>query len=136
MAHPASGALYVANGDSDSVSVVRAGAAAPSGTVDLAPYKGAPVGSNPDGLALSKDGRTLYVANSGNNDLAVVDVGRRRVEGMIPTAWYPTDVVLSGVGRQLFVASGKGLGAGPNTPVRASPTPSRARSPRRSTSDR
>ena len=105
MVDPASGTLYVANGESHSVSVVRAGAAAPSGTIDLAPYKGAPDGSNPDGLALSKDGRTLYVANSGNNDLAVVDVGRRRVEGMIPTAWYPTDVVLVTARRGLRLAS-------------------------------
>ena len=111
---PSNGTLYVANGDSDSVSVVRAGASAPSRTIDLAPYEGAPVGSNPDGLALSKDGRTLYVANSGNNDLAVVDLGKQRVAGMVPTAWYPTDVALSSEGRQLFIASGKGLGAGPN----------------------
>lgn len=111
---PRTGTLYVANGDSDTVSVIRPGSDAARATVDLAPYHGAPIGSNPDGLALSADGRTLYVANSGNNDVDVVRTANGRVEGMIPTAWYPTSVTPSRNGRTLFVTNAKGLGAGPN----------------------
>jgi phospholipase C len=37
------------------------------------------------------------------------------VTGLIPTAWYPTGLVLSNGGKELDVLNGKGLGAGPNT---------------------
>jgi YVTN family beta-propeller protein len=54
---PQTGTLYVANSESDSVSVVPAGASAPDRTISLAPYPGAPVGSNPDGLTLAPGSR-------------------------------------------------------------------------------
>jgi hypothetical protein len=52
------------------------------------------------------------VANSGNNDVDVVDLSQGRVSGSIPTAWYPTAVAATP--SKLFVANAKGLGAGPN----------------------
>ncbi|WP_175484298.1 hypothetical protein [Modestobacter sp. DSM 44400] len=61
---------------------------------------------------MSADGGTLYVANSGNNDVAVVDLGKDKVSGMIPVGWYPTSVVLAD--DKLWVTNGRGLGAGPN----------------------
>jgi YVTN family beta-propeller protein len=106
--------LYVANSESDSVSVVPAGAAGPERSINLSPYPGAPVGSNPDGLALAPDGRTLYVANSGDNDVDVISLPSGRIRGMIPTGWYATSVAVSGDGGTLFATSAKGLGAGPN----------------------
>lgn len=119
--------LYVADGDSDEVSVIDTAARRVSATISLAPYPGAQVGSNPDALSLTRDGATLYVANAGNNDVAVVDLPTGRVSGLIPTAWYPTAVVAGD--RKLFVANGKGLGAGPNDgPGRPDPYSS-ARSP-------
>jgi len=138
LADPSSGTVYVANGDDDSVSVLEsdsAGAAAVTRTIDLRPYPGAPVGSNPDGLALSPGGRALYVANSGNNDIDVVRLARPRsgretlaqarerrraardtdnVRGSIPTGWYPSSVQAAADGGRLFVTNAKGLGAGPN----------------------
>ncbi len=54
----------------------------------------------------------LYVANSGNNDVDVVDLGSGRSVGVIPTGWYPSSLQV-GDGR-LWVTSTKGLGAGPN----------------------
>ena len=100
----------------------------------MAPYRGAPVGSSPNGLAVAPDGATLYVANAGNNDVAVVRLADRhgpdRVAGLIPTAWYPTAVAVSPDGKTLFVANGKGLGAGPNprgpSPERDSHDPDQA----------
>jgi len=56
---PAAGTLYVANSESDSVSVVPADASSPERTISLAPYLGAPIGSNPDGLTLAPGGGTL-----------------------------------------------------------------------------
>jgi len=83
-------------------------------TVALDPR--APVGSDPNALALSPDGRTLYVAMAGNNSVAVVRVGARtmRVAGLIPAGWYPTAVATSADGRTLYVANGKGAGSGAN----------------------
>jgi len=106
--------LYVANGDSDSVSVVDTSTDQVVQTIDLAPYPDAPQGSAPDGLALSPDGTTLYVTEGGADDVAVVDLQDGDVAGRIPTAWYPTSVTLSADGTKIYVTNGKGLGAGPN----------------------
>lgn len=108
----ATGHLYVADGDSDQVSVIDTAAQTVATTIDLAPYTHANVGSNPMGLTLSPDGATLYVANSGNNDVAVIDTARSQIRGLVPTAWYPTSVVATG--SRMYVSNGKGLGAGPN----------------------
>ena len=89
----------------------------------LAPYAGAQQGSSPDGLALSGD--TLYVANAGNSDVAVVHLGAPdQVRGLIPTAWYPTGVAVAPDGAELYVLNAKGLGTGPNT--QPGPNPYRA----------
>ena len=77
---------------------------------DDAPYPGAPPGTYPDGIALH-DGR-LYVANAGNDDVAVFDLGSGRALGLIPTAWYPTGIAAGP--QALFVVAAKGLGSGPN----------------------
>jgi YVTN family beta-propeller protein len=126
VASPVAGSheLFVANGDSDTVSVVSTRTNAVTRTFDLAPYTGAPEGSNPDALAVSADGRTLFVANAGNNDVDVIslrgqddredDARSTRIAGMIPTAWYPTGISISPDGRMLFIENAKGLGAGPN----------------------
>ena len=77
---------------------------------DDAPYPGAPPGTYPDSLALH-DGE-LFVANAGNDDVAVFDLSSGRALGLIPTAWYPTGIAAGREG--LFVVAAKGLGSGPN----------------------
>jgi YVTN family beta-propeller protein len=104
--------LFVANGDSDDVSVVDTATSTVTRTLDVGPGAGARVGSNPLGLAVSPNQRSLFVSNSGNNAVAVVDLATGVVTGTIPTGWYPTGVVAK-KGR-LFVASAKGTGAGSN----------------------
>jgi DNA-binding beta-propeller fold protein YncE len=77
----------------------------------------APAGSTPNSLALSPDGEMLYVANADNNSVAVFEVeerGKSRPLGFVPTGWYPTFVSTSADGKKLMVASGKGIGTGPN----------------------
>ena len=110
--------LYVANADSDNVSVIDTQTNQVTRTIDLSPYPGAKEGSSPNALTVSPDGDTLYVANATNNDIAVVQLGSPgvadQVEGLIPTAWYPSGLVLSPDGKQLNVINAKGLGAGPN----------------------
>ncbi|HTT63481.1 MAG TPA: bifunctional YncE family protein/alkaline phosphatase family protein [Bryobacteraceae bacterium] len=53
-----------------------------------------PLGMTPSALALSPDGKRLYVACSGANAVAVVDVSGERsfTAGFIPVGWYPTAV--------------------------------------------
>ena len=110
--------LYVANADSDNISVVDTNTNSVIRTIDLAPYPGAKQGSSPNALAVSPDGNTLYVANATNNDIAVIALGNAdipdRVVGLIPTAWYPTGLVVSPDGKELDVINAKGLGVGPN----------------------
>jgi DNA-binding beta-propeller fold protein YncE len=74
-----------------------------------------PLGMTPSALALSPDGKRLFVACSDANAAAVVDVseGRSRVEGFIPTGWYPTAVRALPSGT-LVVLNGKGTRSYPN----------------------
>ena len=74
------------------------------------PYPDAPPGSYPDGLAVD-DGR-LFVANAGNNDVAVFDLATGQPLGLIPTGWYPS--ALTTHGNTLYVVATKGLGSGPD----------------------
>ncbi len=64
------GYAYVSNPTFDRVEVI----ALATGTLE-API---PVGSRPNGLDLSPDGRTLYVANAGIDEISVVDTVERR----------------------------------------------------------
>ena len=71
-----------------------------------------PDGSTPNALALSPDGKTLYVANADDDAVAVVDVGgdlrAARTKGFIPSGWYPAALALSPDGGTLWVANAKG----------------------------
>ncbi len=71
-------------------------------------------GVAPFGLALSPDGKRLYVAESGINAVGVLDARTGKVLGHIPVCWYPSRVCVSPDGKRLYVANAKGFGAGPN----------------------
>ena len=68
-------------------------------------------GSNPNSLALSPDERTLYVTNAGTNSLAVIalhaDLHGGKLQGLIPTGWYPNAVSLNHDGSMLYIVNGK-----------------------------
>ncbi|HKW89219.1 MAG TPA: bifunctional YncE family protein/alkaline phosphatase family protein [Candidatus Acidoferrales bacterium] len=75
------------------------------------------MGSNPNGLALSQDGRWLYVTNGGANSIALIDLRETRrngVTGLIPTGWYPSAASVSADGKSLYVVNSKSM-PGPNT---------------------
>ena len=79
-------------------------------TLNAALYPDSPSGSTTNGLALSADEKTLYIANADNNCLAVFDVsnpGNSKSKGFIPVGWYPTYVRV--IGNKIFVANGKGF---------------------------
>lgn len=68
-------------------------------------------GLNPNGLSLTPDGR-LLVTLGGINALAVVS-REGKVEGMVPTGWYPSAVATDATGKGVFVVNRKSP-PGPN----------------------
>ena len=111
--------LFVANANSNSVSVIDTRAGRVTETLNTALFPASPAGSTPNSLALSADDGQLFIANADNNCLAVFDVrdpATSRPLGFVPTGWYPTAVRVAG--GQLLVANGKGTAskANPNGP--------------------
>lgn len=102
--------LYVANANSDLISVIDTKTDQVIGSLSSKPMDKLPLGSAPNALAVSPDGKTLYVANGGNNALAIIDLSSGKLNGLIPTGWYPGAVLLNKSGDQLFVANIKGVG--------------------------
>ncbi len=104
--------LYVANGNSDTVSVIDTARNAVLRTIRLQPFSQTVRGIAPTALAISSDGKTLYVACGGINAVAVIDTAAGSVRGLIPTAWYPNSIALDPSGRYLAIASLLGPGSG------------------------
>ncbi len=71
-------------------------------------------GVQPAGLAISPDGKRLYICEIGINAIGVMDTTTGKMLGHIPTAWYPYRVVVSRGGGHLGVISFRGFGNGPN----------------------
>lgn len=111
--------LFVSCGNDDAVWVLSRATGETQEKLSLKPVEGMPAGATPSAMALSPDGEQLYVACSDLNALAVIEIekpGHSLIQGYIPTAHYPTAVTT--VGKQLFIASAKGLGTGPNAKPR------------------
>lgn len=116
--------LYVANANSDTVSVIDTGSDEVIETIACRPQSRLPFGSGSNALALNPRGDTLYVANGTNNCIVVVRLGsdacedppRARpkesiVDGLIPTGWYPGAIAVSPDDKKLYVANIKGHGS-------------------------
>ena len=72
--------------------------------------RGARTGAMPNGLAVSPDGKRLYVALGGENAVAVLDLVHRKRIGFIPTAWNPTDVDITRDGAKLAITTANAAG--------------------------
>ncbi|HJT79049.1 MAG TPA: alkaline phosphatase family protein [Gemmataceae bacterium] len=123
-ASPGGRFVYVANANSDTVSVLDTRTDEVVETIACRPEARLPFGSGTNALALSPDGGTLYAADGTNNCVAVVRLGSRssegdgagrpeksRLAGLIPTGWYPGAVLVTADGKRLFVANVKGHGS-------------------------
>ncbi|MGA3121222.1 MAG: hypothetical protein ABSF69_10690 [Polyangiaceae bacterium] len=112
--------LFVANGNSDSVTIIDTASntiletvpvlAPPSVFADSTGLKGA----NPNGLVLSPDETTLYVTDGATNAVAVVERDPTQptgahTTGLIPTGWYPTSVSTSADGTWLYITNAKSV---------------------------
>ena len=108
--------VYVSNSNDDTIDEIDARTGRIVGRIALEPsplVRGLK-GVQPTGLALSPDGRRLYVAEAGLNAIGVVDRASRKLVGMIPTAWYPYRLALTPDGGTLAAICFKGYGNGAN----------------------
>jgi YVTN family beta-propeller protein len=110
--------LYVANSNSDSISVIDTATNRLVETFAVQPFARKVAGLAPEAVALSPDGKTLYVACAGINAVAVLDVfgAHPRVQGLIPTGWYPSHIAASPDGKYIAVSTLLGVGSGWNSP--------------------
>ncbi|HET8925322.1 MAG TPA: alkaline phosphatase family protein [Candidatus Acidoferrum sp.] len=121
--------LFVANSNADNVSVIETVTNKEIERIDVRLAENALPGASPEGIALSDDEKTLYVANAHGNAVAVVELSEKarggsaeargsqsaksNVLGFIPTGQYPSAVAVAG-GR-LFIGNGKGTGFEPSS---------------------
>jgi DNA-binding beta-propeller fold protein YncE len=108
--------IYVACANSDEVNVISTSSdkVTEKISVRLNAAGNSYWGDSPNGLAISKDDRTLYVCNGMDNALAVISLGKKSctassvkmssIEGFIPTAAYPGGAAISKDGN-IYVAN-------------------------------
>ncbi len=104
--------LYVANANEDSISVIDTQKQTVAASFPLTPFSVTAFGLAPTALALSPDGARLYAACGGINAVVVLEAATGKIEGMIPTAWYPNGLAISADGKLLAVTSLLGAGSG------------------------
>ena len=112
--------VYVANGNSDYVSVIDAGQQQVMDSIFVGLFNRGDgyIGSTPNALAINPQGTTLYVANGLDNALCVVQLGSKTatngtsentIRGYIPTQAYPSGIVLHN--NELYVTNLEAVGS-------------------------
>ena len=104
--------LYVALAGSDRVAIVDVRSRKVTGYLQDSAPGAPPEGSTPNAIAISNDQKQLFIAEADNNALAVFDQASGKLLGRIPTDWYPTAILDTGL--QLLIVSGKGYGTHAN----------------------
>jgi YVTN family beta-propeller protein len=123
--------LFVANTNSDSISVIDTRTNWVVQTLPVRPFDGASFGSSPNGLVMTPQ-KQLYVTLGTNNAIAVYnwqaakghddgdhgehafgngDRGQFGLEGLIPTGWFPGSIAYNAATNQLLVGNVKGTGS-------------------------
>ncbi|MGI8811162.1 MAG: bifunctional YncE family protein/alkaline phosphatase family protein [Pyrinomonadaceae bacterium] len=104
--------LFVVNSNADIVSVIDTATDRVIERINVRLSETEQIGASPEGLALSDDERTLYVANAKANAVAVIALSEStqpsKLLGFIPTGNYPSAIAVAG--NRLFIANGKGTG--------------------------
>jgi len=107
---PDEGSLAVANGHSDSVSILNTKTLART-DIKIPTWPEGTLGSLPVAVTFAPDGKSVYVACGGNNAVAVVSMkdGNWKLVGSLPVGWFPTAVAVDQDG-SLRVLNIKGNG--------------------------
>ena len=91
---------YVANGGSDTVSVIDTATHPPSVVATVG------VGMSPDGVAVTPNGKHVYVANASSNTVLVIRAATNTVVGLpIKVGVQPIGVAITPDGTQAYVAN-------------------------------
>lgn len=93
----------VSNQNGDTISLLAVG----SGTLQV--LRTIPVGDEPRGVALSRDGATAYVALSGENAVVLVDLAAGKVIDRIPVGIEPWHLALTPDGTHLAVGNARSM---------------------------
>jgi YVTN family beta-propeller protein len=102
--------LFVANADSDTVSVVDAMTDKVTSTLLVRPSVARELpGCTPTALALAADEKRLFVTLADLNAVAVIDLSAGQLIGFMPAGWYPTAIAVSPDDKHLLVANAKGV---------------------------
>jgi YVTN family beta-propeller protein len=106
-------ALFVANTNSDTVSVIDTTLGQVVQTIETRPWPSSSVGYEPDGIALTNDGHLLVTLGRANA-VAVYRYDGTPTDpvsyiGLLPTDYYPADVATAG--GQIVVTNTRGIDA-------------------------
>jgi len=106
-------ALFVANTNSDTVSVIDPSLNEVVQTIDTKPWPESTVGYEPDGITLTKDGRLLVTLGRANAVAVYRYDGQPKDPvsyiGLLPTDYYPANV--ASAGGQVVVTNTRGIDA-------------------------
>jgi YVTN family beta-propeller protein len=84
---------YITNASSDTVSVIDTTTNAVSATIPVGFF---PVGGEPFGVAVSPDGREVYLTNNGSSGIvSVIDATTNTVKATIPVGSFPVGVAVA-----------------------------------------
>jgi YVTN family beta-propeller protein len=125
------GALFVANSNDDSVSIVDTSSHQVTQTFGVNPVPGASVGSYPNAITMP-DADHLLISIGRDNAIAEYRYEGLstppHLEGLLPTDWYPVQVQAdSALGGEIVVTNDKGIGArGPASTISKGPQTSPA----------
>jgi YVTN family beta-propeller protein len=95
--------IYAANAASNTVTVIEQ-----DEVIGIVKIAHIPVGSAPEGIDLSPDGRQLWVAHLGDGGLSIIDVATDRVSRVIKAGKTPIRVKFSPDGRRVLVTDMQG----------------------------
>jgi PQQ-dependent catabolism-associated beta-propeller protein len=89
--------IFVSNEKGNSITIID------GDTLEL--IETVPVGNRPRGIALSRDGRFLYICASDDNTIQVMDTASRKIVGTLPSGPDPELLVLSPDDALIYVAN-------------------------------
>jgi YVTN family beta-propeller protein len=117
--------LLVTNSNDDSVSVIDTAAKRVTQTFNVNPLPGSAVGSYPNAITMPDPGHIL-ISIGRDNAIAVFryngPVAPVQYAGLLPTDWYPVNVIMDARLGKLIVTNDKGIGArGPVAAIRQGP---------------
>src|SRR2546426_2828810 len=91
--------VWVVNRDNNSVSVLEVGSDVNAKIAEI------PVGAEPRCVAITPNGRKVYVTNTASGTVSVIDARRLRVKRTIKVGTEPSGCALTPDGKKLYVAN-------------------------------